>query len=125
MTLLIKSATIHDKGQPTLHLKKRDILIQNGTITAIGGELKPKGKTQTIKGKNLHVSPGWFDSSVSFGEPGYEERETISRGLEVAAKGGATAVIQTGWSVKDQEVIDTADKYDMAMVFTGIRHFRH
>jgi phosphoribosylaminoimidazolecarboxamide formyltransferase/IMP cyclohydrolase len=45
--------------------------------------------------------------------------------VEVAAKGGVVAVIQTGGSVKDNEVIATADKYNMAMVFTGIRHFRH
>lgn len=93
MTLLIKSATVHDKGQPALHLKKRDILIENGNIAAIGRELKPGSKTRIIKGKNLHVSPGWFDSSVSFGEPGYEERETISRGLEVAAKSGFAGIV--------------------------------
>lgn len=45
--------------------------------------------------------------------------------VEVAAAGGVTAVIQTGGSVKDAEVIATADKLNMAMVFTGIRHFRH
>ena len=45
--------------------------------------------------------------------------------VEVAAKGGVTAVIQTGGSVRDEEVIATADKYNMAMVFTGVRHFRH
>ncbi len=45
--------------------------------------------------------------------------------VEVAAQGGVTAVIQTGGSVRDSEVIATADKYNMAMVFTGIRHFRH
>jgi phosphoribosylaminoimidazolecarboxamide formyltransferase/IMP cyclohydrolase len=45
--------------------------------------------------------------------------------VEVAAKGGVTAVIQTGGSVKDSEVIACADKYNMAMVLTGIRHFRH
>ncbi len=45
--------------------------------------------------------------------------------VEVAAKGGVTAVIQTGGSVKDSEVIALADRYNMAMVFTGIRHFRH
>src|SRR4030042_1924274 len=39
--------------------------------------------------------------------------------VEVAAKGGATAAIQTGGSVKDKEVIATADKYNMAMVLTG------
>ncbi len=45
--------------------------------------------------------------------------------VEVAAKGGVTAVIQTGGSVRDKEVIATADKYNMAMVLTGVRHFRH
>jgi len=38
---------------------------------------------------------------------------------------GATAVIQPGGSMRDQEVIDAADKHDIAMVFTGMRHFRH
>jgi phosphoribosylaminoimidazolecarboxamide formyltransferase/IMP cyclohydrolase len=46
-------------------------------------------------------------------------------GLEAVAAAGATAVIQPGGSVKDQDVIATADKLGMAMVFTGIRHFRH
>ena len=41
---------------------------------------------------NLHVSPGWFDTSVSFGEPGYEERETLQHGVQVAAKSGFTHV---------------------------------
>jgi phosphoribosylaminoimidazolecarboxamide formyltransferase/IMP cyclohydrolase len=46
-------------------------------------------------------------------------------GLEAVAAAGATAVIQPGGSVKDQDVIATADRLGMAMVFTGIRHFRH
>jgi phosphoribosylaminoimidazolecarboxamide formyltransferase/IMP cyclohydrolase len=46
-------------------------------------------------------------------------------GLETVAQAGATAVIQPGGSVKDQEVIDAADRLGMAMVFTGMRHFRH
>jgi phosphoribosylaminoimidazolecarboxamide formyltransferase/IMP cyclohydrolase len=46
-------------------------------------------------------------------------------GLETVAQAGATAVIQPGGSVKDQEVIDAADRLGIAMVFTGIRHFRH
>ncbi len=45
--------------------------------------------------------------------------------VEVGAKGGVTAVIQTGGSIRDKEVIETANKYNIAMVFTGIRHFRH
>jgi phosphoribosylaminoimidazolecarboxamide formyltransferase/IMP cyclohydrolase len=46
-------------------------------------------------------------------------------GLEAIAAAGATAVIQPGGSVRDEEVIAAADKLGMAMVFTGMRHFRH
>jgi len=46
-------------------------------------------------------------------------------GLEQAAKHGATAFIQPGGSVKDEEVIAAADRLGVAMVFTGVRHFRH
>jgi phosphoribosylaminoimidazolecarboxamide formyltransferase/IMP cyclohydrolase len=46
-------------------------------------------------------------------------------GLEVVAQAGATAVIQPGGSVRDKDVIEVADRLRMAMVFTGIRHFRH
>ncbi|MCH7485613.1 MAG: bifunctional phosphoribosylaminoimidazolecarboxamide formyltransferase/IMP cyclohydrolase [Proteobacteria bacterium] len=46
-------------------------------------------------------------------------------GLVAAAEAGATAVIQPGGSVRDEEVIAAADERDIAMVFTGMRHFRH
>jgi phosphoribosylaminoimidazolecarboxamide formyltransferase/IMP cyclohydrolase len=46
-------------------------------------------------------------------------------GLVAAAEAGATAAIQPGGSVRDAEVIAAADAHDMAMVFTGVRHFRH
>ncbi|MEH6724843.1 MAG: bifunctional phosphoribosylaminoimidazolecarboxamide formyltransferase/IMP cyclohydrolase [Hyphomicrobiales bacterium] len=46
-------------------------------------------------------------------------------GLMTAAEAGATAVIQPGGSMRDQEVIDAADGAGLAMVFTGVRHFRH
>jgi phosphoribosylaminoimidazolecarboxamide formyltransferase/IMP cyclohydrolase len=46
-------------------------------------------------------------------------------GLETVAEAGATAVIQPGGSVRDAEVIAAADRLGLAMVFTGIRHFRH
>ena len=45
--------------------------------------------------------------------------------VEAAAEAGATAIIQPGGSKNDQESIDAADKHGMAMVFTGIRHFKH
>jgi phosphoribosylaminoimidazolecarboxamide formyltransferase/IMP cyclohydrolase len=46
-------------------------------------------------------------------------------GLEAAAAAGVTAVIQPGGSIRDAEVIAAADKAGLAMVFTGMRHFRH
>jgi phosphoribosylaminoimidazolecarboxamide formyltransferase/IMP cyclohydrolase len=46
-------------------------------------------------------------------------------GIDAAAEAGITAVIQPGGSVRDQEVIDAADEYRIAMLFTGMRHFRH
>ena len=49
----------------------------------------------------------------------------FSDGIEAAAIAGATAVIQPGGSVRDQEIIDKANELGLAMVFTSIRHFRH
>jgi len=46
-------------------------------------------------------------------------------GPELAIKGGVTAIIQPGGSVRDKEVIELADKYNVAMIFTSVRHFRH
>jgi phosphoribosylaminoimidazolecarboxamide formyltransferase/IMP cyclohydrolase len=46
-------------------------------------------------------------------------------GLVAAANAGATAAIQPGGSVRDEEVIAAANEHHMAMVFTGVRHFRH
>ena len=46
-------------------------------------------------------------------------------GIDVAHEAGATAVIQPGGSIRDEEVIAAADEHNMSMVFTGIRHFRH
>jgi phosphoribosylaminoimidazolecarboxamide formyltransferase/IMP cyclohydrolase len=46
-------------------------------------------------------------------------------GVEEIAKAGATAIIQPGGSVRDQEVIEAADRFGLAMIFTGVRHFRH
>jgi phosphoribosylaminoimidazolecarboxamide formyltransferase / IMP cyclohydrolase len=46
-------------------------------------------------------------------------------GLDAVAMAGATAVAQPGGSLRDQDVIAAADEHDLAMVFTGRRHFRH
>ncbi|MDY8135579.1 dihydroorotase [Aquimarina sp. 2201CG5-10] len=91
MNFLLKAATVIDP-ESNFHYQTVDILIENGVITEISSLIKNNNDIEEISFENLHVSQGWFDSSVSFGEPGYEERETIAHGLEVAAKSGFTAV---------------------------------
>jgi len=46
-------------------------------------------------------------------------------GIDEAHRCGATAVVQPGGSIRDAEVIQAADEHGLAMVFTGVRHFRH
>ncbi|MCH2195998.1 dihydroorotase [Kordia sp.] len=91
MNLLIKSATIIDAASE-YHQAINDILIENGVITQIATSIENSHNYDTISLENLHISQGWFDSSVSLGEPGFEERETIENGLKTAAKSGFTAI---------------------------------
>ena len=91
MNVLIKSATIVD-SKSDFHNQTLDILIERGVITQISKQIKNPKNYKEIKLDNLHISQGWFDSSVSFGEPGYEERETIENGLKTAALSGFTSV---------------------------------
>ncbi|PKH67427.1 dihydroorotase [Flavobacterium sp. ALD4] len=91
MKFILREAKIIDSQSP-FHNKILDILVVDGFIEKIAASLPNSDKTEEIKLDNLHVSQGWFDSSVSLGEPGFEERETISNGLNVAAKSGFTAI---------------------------------
>ena len=91
MKTLLKNATILDPSSP-YHSTIQDILISESMIVAIAPNIQEED-AKIIKHKNLHVSPGWFDPSVSFGEPGFEERETIDNGLNVAAKSGFTKIV--------------------------------
>tara|TARA_R110002051_G_scaffold236232_1_gene297464 strand:- start:5844 stop:7103 length:1260 start_codon:yes stop_codon:yes gene_type:complete len=93
MNILLKAARIIDISNKDLHLKKRDILIKDGVIEAISPKIEAEKQTKVIQLENLHVSVGWFDSSVGFGEPGHEERETIENGLLTAAKSGFTDIV--------------------------------
>jgi len=86
MSILLKSVKIYDVSNKALHLKKRDILIKNGVIEKIAAKIEPSGKTKIINHKNGCVSIGWFDSSVSFGEPGFEEREPLQTDSQLLLK---------------------------------------
>ncbi len=92
MNILLKSARIiHPQSE--YHRNSLDILIKDGIISEIADTVSPPEDTEIVQLKNLHVSPGWLDTSVSFGEPGYEDRETIGNGLKTAARSGFTTVL--------------------------------
>ncbi len=90
MNLIIRAAKIIDP-KSLFHNQIVDIHIENGIIKKIGINLDVPNAEELIL-EHLHVSQGWFDSSVCLGEPGFEDRETIDNGLHVAAKSGFTAI---------------------------------
>ncbi len=87
MNVLLKQATILDPNS-NHHGKKRDVLIVDGKINKIAAKITSAKNGEEITLKDLHISEGWFDSSVSFGEPGFEERENVENGLKTAALSG-------------------------------------
>ncbi|MBA4277468.1 dihydroorotase [Flavobacterium sp.] len=91
MNTIIREAKIIDSENP-FHNQTVDILIIDGIIQKIGTSLPNPDNADEVKLENLHISQGWFDSSVSLGEPGFEDRETIANGLTVAAKSGFTGI---------------------------------
>lgn len=91
MNIILKSATIID-SESSFHRQKVDIKIVDGVISELGADLKNPEGFQEIILNDLHVSRGWFDGSVCFGEPGYEDSETIANGLLTAAKSGFTSI---------------------------------
>jgi dihydroorotase len=102
MKLIIRTAKVIDPESP-FHNAVVDLQIENGVFTKIGKNLPNDKDFQEIKLDNLHISEGWFDSSVCLGEPGFEDRETIANGLDTAAKSGFTAVAM---QPNSQPVID-------------------
>ncbi len=91
MKALIKNATVIDSESSHNGLVV-DIRINDGIITQIAKDLSKESGETVIERENLRISQGWFDCSVSMGQPGYEERETIENGLNVAARSGFTGV---------------------------------
>ena len=91
MNLIIRNATVIDPNG-VHHNQKTDLKIVGKTIAKIGLNLPSEKDFEEISLENLHISNGWFESSVSLGEPGFEDRETIANGLSVAAKSGFTTI---------------------------------
>jgi len=93
----------------------------NGMTLGVGaGQMSriDSARIASIKANNAGLS---LENSVVASDAFFPFRD----GLDVLKTAGASAVIQPGGSMRDDEVIAAADEHKMAMVFTGIRHFRH
>ena len=88
---LVKKVTVIDPNSP-FNKKKVDILISNGTIQEISSKIAPKKGIKIVDIDKGYVCPGLFDFSADFQEPGNEQRETISSGIEAAKNGGFTGI---------------------------------
>jgi phosphoribosylaminoimidazolecarboxamide formyltransferase/IMP cyclohydrolase len=104
------------------HVKSNAIVYaKNGATIGIGaGQMSRiySAKIAAIKANDANLS---LDGAVLASDAFMPFPDVVA----AAAEAGATAIIQPGGSKNDQESIDVADKADIAMVFTGIRHFRH
>jgi dihydroorotase len=89
MTLLIQGGHVIDPGRVN---GVADVLIENGTISAVGPALKAPAGATVIQAKGQLVLPGFVDLHVHFREPGFEYKETIQSGTAAAVAGGFTTV---------------------------------
>jgi phosphoribosylaminoimidazolecarboxamide formyltransferase/IMP cyclohydrolase len=101
------------------HVKSNAILYaRNGQTTGVGaGQMSRVDSARIGAMKSVLGIKGSVAASDAF--------FPFPDGVEVIAEAGATAVIQPGGSVKDADVIATANRLGLAMVLTGVRHFRH
>ncbi|MCP4650590.1 MAG: bifunctional phosphoribosylaminoimidazolecarboxamide formyltransferase/IMP cyclohydrolase [PVC group bacterium] len=101
------------------HVKSNAIVLAQGTKTVgVGAGQMSRVDSVII---SIRKSNGRCQGSVLASDAFFPKADAI----EAAAKAGVTAVIQPGGSIRDQEVIDAADKAGISMVLTGKRHFRH
>jgi phosphoribosylaminoimidazolecarboxamide formyltransferase/IMP cyclohydrolase len=111
------------------HVKSNAIVFaKNGATVGIGaGQMSRIDSTRIAvrKGEDAMAVMGLETSLVKGSVLASDAFFPFPDGLEAAAAAGATAVIQPGGALKDSDVIAAADKAGLAMVFTGVRHFRH
>ena len=111
------------------HVKSNTIVYaKNGATVGIGAGQMSRVDSARIayrKAQDAAKAAGLSDALTKGSVAASDAFFPFADGLEVLVEAGATAVIQPGGSIRDQEVIDAADKAGLAMVFTGMRHFRH
>jgi len=111
------------------HVKSNAIVYAKDGVTAgVGaGQMnrRDSARIAAIKAREAAESYGWREPKTVGSAVASDAFFPFADGLLAAAEAGATAVIQPGGSLRDDEVIAAADDAGLAMVFTGMRHFRH
>ncbi len=111
------------------HVKSNAIIyVKDGATVGIGaGQMSRVDAARVAHRKSIDAAQAaGIDGALTKGSVVASDAFfPFADGLEALVEAGATAVIQPGGSMRDQEVIDAADAAGMAMVFTGMRHFRH
>ena len=111
------------------HVKSNAIIYaKEGSTAGIGaGQMSrvDSARIAAIKARDAAKAAGWAQPRTIGSSAASEAFFPFPDGLLAVAEAGATAVIQPGGSMNDQKVIDAADEAGLAMVFTGMRHFRH
>ena len=111
------------------HVKSNAIVYaKDGATAGIGaGQMnrRDSARIAAIKAKEAAETYGWAQARTVGSAVASDAFFPFADGLLAAAEAGATAVIQPGGSMRDDEVIAAADAAGLAMVFTGLRHFRH
>ena len=97
----------------------------NAIVIVKDNALLGMGAGQPNRVNSVHLSLSAAGESAKDGVLASDAFFPFSDGIEVGASGGITAVIQPGGSIRDKEVIEAADRLGLAMVFTGVRHFKH
>ncbi len=97
----------------------------NAIVFAVAGRTLGVGAGQMSRVDSVKIAVMKAQQSLAGSVVGSDAFFPFPDGVEEAARAGATAVIQPGGSVRDADVIAAADRLGMAMVFTGVRHFRH
>ncbi len=110
-------------NQVCKHVKSNAIVISNnGKTLGIGGGQTSRIGSSEIACKNAkRFFPNEIEGSVAASDAFFP----FADGLENLIKSGVKSIIQPGGSIRDQEVIEAADKFGISMVFTGVRNFKH
>ncbi|MFT9100286.1 MAG: bifunctional phosphoribosylaminoimidazolecarboxamide formyltransferase/IMP cyclohydrolase [Zymomonas mobilis subsp. pomaceae] len=111
------------------HVKSNAIVYarDNATVGIGAGQMNrlESARIAAWKAEDAAKKAGWAEVHTKGSAVASDAFFPFADGLITATEAGATTVIQPGGSIRDQEVIDAANKAGIAMIFTGTRHFRH